>query len=61
MFTRDIASALILCAVAVTPITPAIADGPNLGQVATPEQIAAWDTSIGPDGAGLPPGSGTAA
>ena len=35
------------------------ADGPNLGRVATPEEIAAWDVSIGPDGAGLPPGGGT--
>ncbi len=35
--------------------------GPNLGVPATPEQIAGWDVSIGPDGAGLPPGSGTAA
>src|SRR5438874_10263051 len=36
------------------------AESPNLGRVATPEEIAAWDISIGPDGAGLPPGSGTA-
>lgn len=35
-------------------------DGPGLGVPATPEQIAGWDISIGPDGAGLPPGSGTA-
>ena len=28
---------------------------------ATPEQVAGWDVSIGPDGANLPPGSGTAA
>ena len=28
---------------------------------ATAEQIAGWDISVGPDGAGLPPGSGTAA
>jgi mono/diheme cytochrome c family protein len=35
--------------------------GPNLGVVATPEQIAEWDRSIGPDGAGLPAGSGTPA
>ena len=35
--------------------------GPNLGVPATPEQVAGWDLSIGPDGAGLPPGSGTAA
>jgi cytochrome c len=35
-------------------------EGPKLGVQATPEQIAGWDISIGPDGAGLPPGSGTA-
>jgi cytochrome c len=36
-------------------------EGPGLGVLATPEQIAGWDISIAPDGAGLPPGSGTAA
>src|SRR3979409_2296114 len=35
------------------------AESPNLGRVATPEEIAVWDISIGPDGVGLPPGSGT--
>src|ERR1700732_5540420 len=34
-------------------------ESPNLGRVATPEEIAPWDISIGPDGVGLPPGSGT--
>jgi S-disulfanyl-L-cysteine oxidoreductase SoxD len=37
----------------------ALADGPGLGRVATPDEIASWDISIGPDGAGLPPGRGT--
>ena len=37
----------------------AIADGPGLGRVAAPDEIASWDVSIGPDGAGLPPGRGT--
>jgi cytochrome c len=36
-------------------------EGPGLGVPATAEQIAGWDVSVGPDGAGLPPGSGTAA
>jgi len=36
-------------------------EGPNLGRVATPEEIAGWDISIAPDGAGLPSGSGTPA
>jgi S-disulfanyl-L-cysteine oxidoreductase SoxD len=35
------------------------AEGPNLGRLATPEEIALWDISIGPEGAGLPAGSGT--
>jgi cytochrome c len=35
-------------------------EGPGLGVPATAEQVAGWDISIGPDGAGLPPGSGTA-
>jgi S-disulfanyl-L-cysteine oxidoreductase SoxD len=36
-----------------------LAQSPNLGRPAAPEEIAAWDISIGPDGAGLPSGSGT--
>ena len=36
-------------------------EGPGLGVPATPEQVAGWDVSIGPDGANLPPGSGNAA
>jgi S-disulfanyl-L-cysteine oxidoreductase SoxD len=35
------------------------ADGPNLGRPVDPADIVAWDTSIMPDGAGLPAGSGT--
>src|ERR1700747_91463 len=37
----------------------ALAEGPGLGRPATPEEVASWDISIGPDGAGLPPGRGT--
>ena len=37
----------------------ALAEGPGIGRVATPDEIASWDISIGPDGAGLPPGRGT--
>jgi S-disulfanyl-L-cysteine oxidoreductase SoxD len=32
---------------------------PNLGKPISPEELASWDISVGPDGAGLPPGSGT--
>ena len=35
------------------------AAGPNLGKPVAAADIAAWDTSIMPDGAGLPSGSGT--
>jgi hypothetical protein len=36
------------------------AESPNLGRVATPEEIASYDIDASPDGSGLPPGSGTA-
>ena len=42
---------------AVVPQT----SGPGLGREATPAEVAAWDVSIPPDGAGLPPGQGTPA
>jgi len=35
-------------------------ESPGLGVPLTEAQIAAWDLDIAPDGAGLPPGSGTA-
>ena len=44
---------------ATTPASAFAAESPNLGRAATPEEIAPWDISIGPDGIGLPPGSGT--
>src|SRR3546814_17179351 len=33
----------------------------HLGRAATPEEVAAWDLDVRPDGAGLPAGSGTVA
>jgi cytochrome c len=41
--------------------TSRVAQGPRLGQPIAVADIAPWDISIGPDGAGLPPGRGTAA
>ena len=35
------------------------AESPNLGRVATQEEVASWNLTITPDGDGLPPGSGT--
>ena len=40
--------------------TSAHADGLGLGREALPEEIAAWDVSVRPDGRGLPKGSGDA-
>ena len=37
----------------------ALADQLGLGRVATKDEVAAWDIDIRPDGAGLPPGSGS--
>jgi S-disulfanyl-L-cysteine oxidoreductase SoxD len=59
MFTRD---TLVIAASALALVSAAAfagEEGPNLGRVATPEEIASWDISISPDGAGLPAGSGT--
>lgn len=45
----------------VTPMSgsQAPAHGPNLGRTASAEEIAAWDISIPPSGAGLSAGSGS--
>jgi cytochrome c len=55
---------LAVCA-AICVAPPALAQGvqvgPQFGQPIAPADIAPWDISIGPDGAGLPPGRGTAA
>lgn len=38
--------------------TPAMAEKLGLGRAATPDEIAAWDLDVSPDGTGLPVGSG---
>jgi S-disulfanyl-L-cysteine oxidoreductase SoxD len=50
----------VVVALLALTCTAARADSPDLGRVATPDEIAAWDISIEPSGAGLPTGSGTA-
>src|ERR1044072_9883125 len=57
----SIRSALLIGALgfALASAVAFAAETPNLGRTATPEEIAAWNISIGPDGVGLPPGSGT--
>lgn len=49
----------ILLATAFSLIAaPAMAEGLGLGRAALPEEIAAWDVAVLPDGTGLRPGSG---
>ncbi len=50
---------LAVCA-AICVSIPALAQAPQFGHPIAPADIAPWDISIGPDGAGLLPGSGTA-
>lgn len=42
-------------------VTPALAGSFNLGREATPDEVAAWDIDVRPDGTGLPEGKGTVA
>ena len=39
--------------------TPAFAEKLGLGRTALPEEIAAWDRDVSPDGTGLPVGTGS--
>ena len=50
-----VAAVLAACAV-----QPPVARPPALGAAVSAEEVARWDISIPPSGAGLPPGSGTA-
>ena len=66
MSTRDLVCAGVAlvvagCATGARMGQTARVETPNLGQPATPTEIAKWDISVGPDGVGLPPGGGTAA
>ncbi len=55
---RDLA---LTAAVAAILAGPALADKLGLGRPALPEEIAAWDLDVSPDGTGLPEGSGDVA
>jgi S-disulfanyl-L-cysteine oxidoreductase SoxD len=55
--TVAISAALCLCGATAAKA----ADLPGLGKPIGEAELALWDMSIGPDGKGLPPGSGTAA
>lgn len=51
----------VLIAAGISTAHADVTQSPQLGHAATAEEIAAWDTSIFPDGEGLPDGSGTVA
>jgi S-disulfanyl-L-cysteine oxidoreductase SoxD len=55
-----IGAALAAAALAFAAGAAGAADLPGLGQPVSEADLAKWDISIAPDGAGLPPGSGTA-
>src|SRR5215470_11682929 len=54
-------SSLLVAAAALVFASAATAETPNLGQSVTEADLALWDISVGQDGKGLPPGSGTPA
>jgi len=54
-------SSLLAVAAVLAFTSGAAAETPNLGQSVTEAELALWDISVGPDGVGLPQGSGTAA
>ena len=63
MRTLDrVAPGAVIALLATAISTSAIAaDAPRFGQTISPGDLAPWDISVGPDGAGLPPGRGTPA
>ena len=54
-----VAIAVVGASCAMERETPMATTGPNLGRAATAQEVAAWDISVPPSGAGLPAGSGT--
>lgn len=46
-------------ALALTIASPSFAEKLGIGRAALPEEIAAWDLDVSPDGTGLPAGSGS--
>ena len=50
---------VLTTALAALAAAPAMAEKLGLGRAALPEEIAAWDVDVAPDGTGLPVGSGS--
>ena len=49
----------VAAALTLALVSPAVSQPLGLGRAALPEEIAAWDKDVRPDGLGLPPGSGS--
>jgi S-disulfanyl-L-cysteine oxidoreductase SoxD len=58
---RWASGAALIIALALPAGAARAADAPHFGRPISPADAAPWDISIGPDGAGLPPGRGTPA
>ena len=52
---------LLLILSIAPPLASVAAEGPTLGKPASPQEIAAWNLTVYPDGKGLPLGHGSAA
>jgi mono/diheme cytochrome c family protein len=61
MYMRKDLAVVIPLACALGAAAAVAGDQPGLGKPVSEADLALWDISIGPDGAGLPPGSGTPA
>lgn len=61
MFMRNCLPVVGAFAIAFGSVTAVAGDGPGLGKPVSEADLALWDISIGPDGVGLPSGSGTPA
>jgi S-disulfanyl-L-cysteine oxidoreductase SoxD len=59
MFTRNRIVAGAVALLAACASQPQVGKSPALGVAVSADQIAGWDISIPPSGAGLPPGSGS--
>jgi S-disulfanyl-L-cysteine oxidoreductase SoxD len=59
MSTRKLLVAAVPAAVFALAASAFAQQSPKLGKPISAADLAAWDISISPDGAGLPPGSGT--
>ncbi|MFP7571889.1 c-type cytochrome [Marivita sp. S2033] len=60
-FPKGIASAALFASSALVSSQALAEEKLGLGREALPEEIAAWDVAVRPDGTGLPEGSGSAA